>query len=1408
MAEDRGGLQYKIDASGNFDKVFERFIARVRELEAAIDTVERRIGSFSQGGAGSQGSRTGITSNAAKAAKQQRDYLEESAAVQRKLNALDAKEEVLLSERVTLRQAEVDQLGKQEKAVRKTLKADEAATQTMKDRQQIAKFLSDQAVHRAVVDEAAAKAEITRRNQIRKVQQAQYNDLAKEAKLRETIIAKDARRSVSEITKNESMARKQELADLKNSILERDRLAKQAAKERARIAKETVSPITDQKAVAIATERNLKASNELAVKKAQINQLVKEMGVSERRAAELVGVTSSQAKRLGLNMWDAEHAARQFLFTFRRLVGILFIFTLARKFAQAIGAAVREMVSFNAELETSEIAIASVLTSVGTIRDRTGRLLTGQEAFNAALAKSGQLVQELQKDAIGSIATFEALVQAYQVAVGPGLAAGLDPDQIKVLSKRLAEGAVSLGVPLNQLSEEIRSLLSGTATARNTRIAVLFGGAKEANEAVRLAKEQGNLFEVLMDKLNGVALGAITAASSMEVLKSNLEDAVRGVLKKGGVEYFEALKVAILGFRNAIGEVNTKNTLIFTPEALGLVRSVSDILTTILTSFREMTKANTVFSTLENTIALVGEALKVLAPIAAGIFQGILTGVNAVLAPLRAGFVLLRTVAEILGGKYILKYVTQIVGFLIAARIAIAGWAKVSALAAGIWAWISKTAFAANLQVTIMTASIGLFNAGLISANMLMTALSGTTSSVAAGITTATGGLNLLLVVIVGLVLFVLNKFGLIDKAMRAITGETGDAVSEVDKLTAAFSGNSDAVAEGVKTLKDWADALKDAKAAADVAEGISGVSGITKDILSLIEEETAEFGKQTEELQRGVDLAYKRKKVLEDELGVLQDKSGANDLFAGVRVQFLKPDTPEEAAARLIQTMQGIQGIEVPIDVVAGIDAGKTSDLMQGTVDKIAQKTAFIKQQEEKILETRKLSLGVLQERLRTLIAENTYLEEQKNLDVAEDAKRIAEAVNKRANVSVRAVATLKAEQAIMEAQTALNQRQRDVEAKKLALKIAEKQALVDSGKAELADITALTVLQEQQTRATELSAKAREAEEAEAKALTYELRKQQGLLENDLSVSLKAGLEDFYKELPSLGTQLAETITGALGDFASTVGSLFKDAIDPRTDANVGEAFGEFFLNLAGQFAEQLTQQLIAAGVQKLLVNTAANAASGEATGGGTEAQGITRLLTPLTGILSVLGIGQAKDAGFQATTLSILGGIYANSAALVIAATTDAVVPFKKGGMVKGYASGGDVNKLPRPSHIPASDTVPAWLTPGEFVVRKEMVKKYGVGILDALNKGILNPHSFSHAALSIGGRAKQIQHFATGGGVRQHETGRNTAPSSTVVLPVLPATNNTIDQLIAGGRTAFSRNLNKTPYVGDPNRSHNW
>lgn len=57
---------------------------------------------------------------------------------------------------------------------------------------------------------------------------------------------------------------------------------------------------------------------------------------------------------------------------------------------------------------------------------------------------------------------------------------------------------------------------------------------------------------------------------------------------------------------------------------------------------------------------------------------------------------------------------------------------------------------------------------------------------------------------------------------------------------------------------------------------------------------------------------------------------------------------------------------------------------------------------------------------------------------------------------------------------------------------------------------------------------------------------------------------------------------------------------------------------------------------------------------------------------------------------------------------------------GGYIKGYARGGKVLG----AGTTTSDSIPAYLSRGEYVVRAAMVNKYGVDFLEAINRGVLN------------------------------------------------------------------------------------
>jgi TP901 family phage tail tape measure protein len=109
----------------------------------------------------------------------------------------------------------------------------------------------------------------------------------------------------------------------------------------------------------------------------------------------------------------------------------------------------------------------------------------------------------------------------------------------------------------------------------------------------------------------------------------------------------------------------------------------------------------------------------------------------------------------------------------------------------------------------------------------------------------------------------------------------------------------------------------------------------------------------------------------------------------------------------------------------------------------------------------------------------------------------------------------------------------------------------------------------------------------------------------------------------------------------------------------------------------------------------------------------------------------IGEAFDLGIVA--LNDRGRLYwTNTGKLVDDVPKRDLSAYAMGGKVKGYGKGGKMLRYPMGGLIPyalggmvfgdgARDSVLAKLTPGEYVIRKAMVDKYGIPMLEALNQG---------------------------------------------------------------------------------------
>ena len=86
---------------------------------------------------------------------------------------------------------------------------------------------------------------------------------------------------------------------------------------------------------------------------------------------------------------------------------------------------------------------------------------------------------------------------------------------------------------------------------------------------------------------------------------------------------------------------------------------------------------------------------------------------------------------------------------------------------------------------------------------------------------------------------------------------------------------------------------------------------------------------------------------------------------------------------------------------------------------------------------------------------------------------------------------------------------------------------------------------------------------------------------------------------------------------------------------------------------------------------------------------------------------------------------------------------------GGLI-GYAGGGSVSPIGRGGPMSSTDTVPAMLTPGEFVVKRSAVEQYGTEFLSSLNDGALPMKRFQQGG-AVSSVAPMIGASAGGGNV---------------------------------------------------------
>ena len=211
-----------------------------------------------------------------------------------------------------------------------------------------------------------------------------------------------------------------------------------------------------------------------------------------------------------------------------------------RKVTQGMAALVRSGIEFNKTMEQTKIGIGAVLAAQARIIDATGRELQGREKVLAAQRIAVKIQQDLLEANLKTAATYEELLRMFEQAFPHALAEQFDIGQIEEFVVAMSQAATAMGIPLNMMAEEMRAMLKGTITAKNTLIATALHMDKDVIR--RLQGRSKELFDYIMERLRAFQLSAPDTAKTWEAAFTNMKQAFSQSVGEAMQEFFEANK--------------------------------------------------------------------------------------------------------------------------------------------------------------------------------------------------------------------------------------------------------------------------------------------------------------------------------------------------------------------------------------------------------------------------------------------------------------------------------------------------------------------------------------------------------------------------------------------------------------------------------------------------------------------------------------------------------------------------------------------------------------------------------------------------------------------------------------------------------------------------------------------------
>lgn len=169
-------------------------------------------------------------------------------------------------------------------------------------------------------------------------------------------------------------------------------------------------------------------------------------------------------------------------------------------------------------IETNQIGMAGILSSMTKIDGK-------QTTWNQAMAVSKQVMKELQSESLKTAATAQELIDTFRALLGPGLASGMTIKQIEKLTTVGTNAVKSLGLPSNQIIQELRDLVAGGIRPSSSTLATSLGITDADIKAAKQSTE--GLYNFLINKMKGFEMATTqtsnTVAGKLDQIKEGLQ---------------------------------------------------------------------------------------------------------------------------------------------------------------------------------------------------------------------------------------------------------------------------------------------------------------------------------------------------------------------------------------------------------------------------------------------------------------------------------------------------------------------------------------------------------------------------------------------------------------------------------------------------------------------------------------------------------------------------------------------------------------------------------------------------------------------------------------------------------------------------------------------------------------------